>query len=828
GVIGSAGQGSYAAANAYLDALAAYRHGLGLPATSIAWGPWHGLGMTATPQPESGLTPISAERGLAMFDHAVRQTAGHVVALLVDTARPIGGAPVPALLRDLVKAGRRSAAGPAAADSALTAALAAMRPEDQTAHLTELVRTEAAQVLGHASAADIGARQEFRDQGFTSLTAVELRNRVAAVTGLRLPATLVFDYPNPAVLAAYLRTELTGDTAAPAAAPVVTRTDDPIVIVGMSCRYPGDVRSPEDLWDLVAGGREATADAPADRGWELPEPVRGGFLYDAADFDAAFFGISPREAVAMDPQQRIVLETTWEAIERAGIDAHSLAGTTTGVYLGAADTEYAALLAGIPGFEGFVMTGTTGSVISGRVAYTLGLEGPSMTVDTACSSSLVAIHLAAQALRLGECSLALAGGVAVLSSPASFTEFAKQGGLAADGRCKAYSDTADGTGWAEGAGVLVLQRLSDARREGRTVLAVLAGSAVNSDGASNGLTAPNGPSQQRVIRQALASAGLRGSDVDVVEGHGTGTRLGDPIEVGALLATYGQERETPLLLGSIKSNLGHAQAAAGVAGVIKMVQAMRHGTVPRTLHVTEPSSHIDWATGAVDLVTEEMPWPRADRPRRAAVSSFGVSGTNAHLILEGAPVPAAPVTPTVAGPAPLIVSARSEQALDAQIERVAAAAGIVAAADAGFSLATARATFDHRAVLLAGSPVARGRAREGRTAFVFSGQGSQRPGMGAELMEFPAFRAAYEDVVALLDLPEADSHRTGWAQPALFALQVGLFRLLESFGMRPDVLIGHSVGELAVAHVSGVLSLEDACVVVNARARLMQALPEGG
>ncbi|MGW3789514.1 type I polyketide synthase [Micromonospora chokoriensis] len=899
GTLGAPGQGNYAAANAFLDAFAHYRTAQGLPATALSWGLWaqdsamtEGLGATDRGRlRRTGLTSLSTREGLALLDAALATGNPHLIPIRLDrralSAQAESGS-LPAMLDGLVRATTLPVAR-SAAEAGWAERIAALPGQEQRSAVLDLIRGHVASVLGYDSPAAVDAGHAFKDLGFDSLTAVQLRNRLNAATGLHLPATTVFDHPTPVALATHLLAQLDGAGARRARRPAtaVSTDGEPIAIVGMSCRYPGDVRSPEDLWHLVADGVDAITGFPADRGWRLdalldPDPdrpgtsstARGGFLNGAADFDPAFFGIGPTEALAMDPQHRLMLETAWEAVENAGIDPTALRDSTTGVYIGMMGGDYGLHLStqGTSGLDGYLMTGNSNSVASGRLAYHLGLRGPAVTVDTACSSSLVAMHLATQALRGGECTMALAGGVTVTSTPAVFVEFSRQRGLAGDGRCKAFSADADGTGLGEGVGAVVLERLSDARRNGHRVLGVIRGSAVNQDGASNGLTAPNGPAQQDVIQQALANARLAPTDIDAVEAHGTGTKLGDPIEAQAVLAAYGQDRDAPLWLGSIKSNIGHTQAAAGVAGVIKMLMAMRHDTLPRTLHAQQPSDLVDWDSGAVALLNEARPWtPGNGRPRRAAVSSFGISGTNAHLILEEAPTPpdGEPDRPARLETDLLwCLSARDGGALRAQADRLAAVTANGSAADPvdlAYSLATSRTTFDHRGVIVGrtiadlrrgltslsrGEPapgVHVGAATPGgRMAYLLAGQGSQRHGMGRQLYDtYPVFAAAIDEIDArfaphlerplreVMFAPPRDPvasllNQTGYTQPALFAFEVALFRLLEWHGLRPDHLIGHSIGELVAAHLAGVFDLGDACALVAARARLMQSMPAGG
>ncbi|HEV2636988.1 MAG TPA: type I polyketide synthase, partial [Actinocrinis sp.] len=859
---GVSDHGSYAAANAYLDALAENRRSRGLPATSVAWGVWDSGGRFAeapaagapdeavhTEQwlPQSLIPERLRRQGLRLLDPDRALTAlsrlmaaDETVLAVADVDWPRFSAVFNAArswrLLDEIPEARQTVAEPNAPvavsgeAAGLLARLLGVSAAQRERIVTDLVRGHAAAVLGHSSPSSVQAARAFRDMGFDSLTAVELRGRLNQATGLQLPSTVVFDYPSPLVLARQILTRLVGSAALAAdgsahdggrVTPVSSA--DPVVIVGMGCRFPGNVDSPEGLWRLLVDGADAISGFPPDRGWDLTALLgadaggpgytpEGGFLTGMADFDPGFFRISPREALGMDPQQRLLLETSWEALERAGIDPVDLRGSLTGVFTGASNSGYAGQAgfgAGVEGSEGHLMIGNLTSVISGRVSYTLGLEGPAVTVDTACSSALVSLHLAAQALRGGECDLALAGGVMVITDPTEFIGFSQQGALAADARCKAFSADADGMSLSEGVGILVMERLSDARRNGHPVLAVVAGSAVNQDGASNGLSAPNGPSQQRVIRAALASAGLKPGDVDVIEAHGTGTALGDPIEAQAILATYGQDRpeNRPLLLGSVKSNIGHAQQAAGVAGVMKMVLALQHDLVPATLHADVPSPHVDWAAGHVRLLQQPMPWPAgwpdqdADdedrRPRRAGVSAFGISGTNAHLILEeppAAPAPTAadtepdPDSDGMEGPADAeltepellaggalawLVSGHTPAGLTDQAARLAAhleGNPQLDPADVAWSLAHTRTALEHRAVLqgqtrdellaalsalAAGDPspalVTGTATAAGPVVFVFPGQGGQWVGMGQELARTsPVFAARLAECGAAL------------------------------------------------------------------------------
>ncbi|MEJ3655548.1 SDR family NAD(P)-dependent oxidoreductase [Actinomycetes bacterium KLBMP 9759] len=866
GTLGSPGQSNYAAANAFLDALARYRRQRGLAGCSIAWGYWaprSGLtgGMSAADTQRMrarGIGALTAAEGLALFDAALWHPEPALVAARMErVATP------------------RAVASNTAPAASLAERLARLAPADRERTVREIVDTEAAAVLQLSSPADVPAERPLKELGLDSLMAVELRNRLAAAAGTPLPATLLFEHPTSVALTRFLL----GADVEPEPSHQQALDDDPIAIVSMSCRFPGGVRSPDDLWALLLSGEDVITGFPENRGWDLdalydPDPAatgrsytrHGGFLHDADRFDASFFGIGATEALTIDPQQRLLLELTWEALERARIVPGTLKGSRTGAFLGVMYQDYGARLAGTldrPDLEAAVGLGSAGSVASGRIAYTFGLEGPAVTVDTACSSSLVALHLACQSLRQGECALALAGGVTVMATPATFIEFSRQRGLSPDGRCRSFSADADGTGWSEGAGMVVLERLSDARRNGHPVLAVVRGSAVNQDGRSQGLTAPSGRAQERVIRQALENAGLTPGDVDAVEAHGTATTLGDPIEARALLATYGQAHspEKPLLLGAVKSAIGHTQAAAGIAGVIKVVLAMRHGLLPRTLHAERPSPHVDWSPGTVRLLTEATPWEPDGRPLRAGVSSFGVSGTNAHVVLEQV-ADAEPNPPADAPPAHLFpVSGATTQALRQQAAALRALAEEDDAElrDLARSLALTRTHFDHRAVVVARDraelahgldAVARGRVAPnavtakavppGKIAFVFPGQGSQWPAMARELLDgSDIFREQVEACDralsphldrSVLDLLRrgGELDRVDVVQPALFTMMVSLAAVWRAHGVEPDAVVGHSQGEIAAACVAGALTLDAAARLVASRSRALAGLSGKG
>ncbi len=935
GVAGSAGQGNYAAANAFLDQLAHHRAALGLAAASVSYGVWSGDGLAAQHadlirMAARGLKPLTPDQGCALTGIALRRRTAHLVAWNLDPARLRDtfqrDGDAPALWRALVPAARV-----ARSTGELAGRLARLPEAERAARVSALVREEISRALGLRSPDAIRPDQPLRDLGMDSVTAVELRNRISARIGARLSATLLFDHPTADRLAEHLlRTALTvdgpascGSAAGPstrgAAAAVPARgpaeQDEPIAVISMACRLPGGVTDPEGLWRLLAEGRDAVGPFPPDR-WDAdalydPDPDapgkvytrEGGFLSEIDAFDAGFFGIAAREAAAMDPQQRLLLEIAWEALERAGIVPGELSGSTTGVYVGMFGSDYLSG-SGLDRLDGYYGTGSALSVASGRLAYTLGLHGPALTVDTACSSSLVAAHLAAQALRAGECDLALVGGVTLMVTPQTFVEFSRLRGLSPSGRCKSFAHDADGAGWAEGGGMVVLKRLSDARRDGDEILAVLRGSAVNQDGRSQGLAAPNGPAQQRVIRRALLLSGLEPSDLDYVEAHGTGTALGDPIEANALAGVFGPRRtgDRPLRLGSLKSNLGHLQAAAGIAGLIKIVLALRHETLPRTLHSATPSRHVDWDSSGLRLLHEAEPWPANGRPRRAGVSAFGISGTNAHVIVEEAPralvAEVAAAVPASAEPSTrdvddgagggqarvrcvIPVSARSDAALRAQAARLAdfvenaPTGGPPYALDelAG-SLAHRRSHFERRAAvfaadrpeLLAGlravadgtaATVARTRTSEdagplvsaardlptGKIAFVFPGHGGQWPGMGVALMaESAAFRTEIErcdaairreagwSVVAALRGGDGapDLGRTEVLQPTLFAFNAALAAAWRALGVRPDAVVGHSLGEIAAAYSAGLLTLEAAAAVVTRRAEATASLAGKG
>ena len=889
---GSGDHGAYAAANAYLDALAEQRRARGLPATSVAWGVWHVQDpyRPKSVDPEQlrlrGLPFMDADQAFTALGRAVARDETCVTVVPVEwesfvpaftsaRARPLL-AGVPQARRLMQTAAARPPERQAEQGPSLRARLDALTESEREDYTVDLVRSAVAAVLGYPSGESVGAHRAFRELGLDSLGAIKVRTRLSEESGQRLPATLVFDHPTPSALAAYLRAEVERQepaTAAPDGLDEDAGSDDDLVaIVGIGCRYPGGVATPEELWDLVTRQGEAIGPYPQDRCGSGPvswptrsgRPPRGGFLADVADFDAEFFGVSPQEALAMDPQQRLLLETAWEALESAGLDPRSLRGSATGVFAGASYSAYASGLmhqgagAGLRGLPGGLAAhlggGTTASIASGRVAYTLGLEGPAITLDTGCSSGLLAVHLACRALRQGECTLALAAGVTVMATPVMFSELSAFLGLAPDGRSKSFADTADGMALSEGAGTLLLERLGDARRNGHRVLAVVRGSAVNHVGSGNGLSSPSGPAERRVIAEALRDAGLGAEEVDAVEGHGSGTALGDAIEAEAVLATYGRSRPPgrPLWLGSVKSHLGNTQCASGTASVISMVMALRHGELPPTRGADRPTGQVDWSPGTVRLLSERVAWQPGDRPRRAGVSTFGASGTNVHLILQEAPAPVAeesvprPDSDPAARPdLPWILSGRSPEALRRQAARLAAhltAHPDLEPRDVAFTLAVGRSAFEHRAVVpgadraamlhtLTGiasahnraGAAAPGGAGEGRQALLFPGDGgSHGPGADPAAGQSVGARtaAAIRELAACWPVFADAVEQVRRAAPQLgesaFALELGLFRLVQAWGLRLDCLIGQGTGLLTAAHAAGVLTLVDACALLTA------------
>ncbi len=896
-VWGGYGQTAYSAANAFLDGLAWRLREQGVRGISVNFGPWS-TGMADAESrarlEQRGVRTLSPSDALAGLADVVSAGAAQGVVARIDWAR---------FLPLYQQAGRRGFLAelerdvPAAVSAPVTASgktqlverLTNAPVQQRKKLLTDYLRDAVAEVT-RVDPAEIREDAGFFDLGMDSLMAVELRRRMEQGVGKEIPVTLVMDHPRLSDAADYLLGDVLGlseQKSGPAPASVVTtRTDEPIAIVAVSCRFPG-APDPEAFWEVLSGGVDAIREVPEDR-FDIdefydPDPETpgktytrfGGFLDGIDGFDPEFFGISPREAVWIEPQQRLILETVWEGLERAGYGPSSLRGSRTGVFTGVAANEYAHLLSSesVDKIEPYFITGNALNAISGRVAFALGLEGPAVAVDTACSSALVAVHQACLALHSGDCDMALAGGVNVLLSPVTVIAASRARMLSPVGRCKTFDASADGYVRSEGCGILVLKRLSDAQRDGDRVLAVISGSAVNQDGASSGLTVPNGGAQQRLIGTVLARAGLTGADVDYLEAHGTGTPLGDPIEVQAAAAAYGGARDAdrPLLMGSVKTNIGHTESASGAAGLIKVVLSLQHEQLPASLHFENPSPHIPWDSLPVRVVDKATPWRTNGRPRRAGVSSFGFTGTNAHVLIEEAP-PVVAEEPT--GPSGssgsldvLTLSARSPEALVALAQRYEswlAAHPDVDIAEVCLTAGTGRSHFEHRAALVVDSvegarqgmaELAENRQRPGvlrgehtnrpTTAWLFTGQGSQYPRMARELFDAePVFAEtvtrcaeAVDDMLPrpLLEVlfsndPEAGQavRHTSFAQPALFAVEMGLARLWQSWGIKPDVVLGHSVGQYAAACVAGVFSLEDGARLMAERGRLFGSLPAGG